>query len=145
MRMRFRIQVLKIMQLRIRIHNTAFNAQHGMYARSTITVQRLIRIHSEQKSPSFIFPKKQKYNTPELTFGLLRACTHSYGQLQAHMSTSEKEKKKIVLRRYQCSGSGARSVCFWASWIRSRDFFLTVRIRISLWILLSSSKNMKKP
>jgi hypothetical protein len=43
---------------------------------------------------SFIHLSKKTKNTPELTFGLLRAGTHSYGQLQAHISTSKKEKKK---------------------------------------------------
>ncbi len=49
----------------------------------------------------------------------------------------------LSLGSHQCCGSGSVGfVCFWASQIRIRIRQSQVRIR--LWILLSSSKNIKK-
>jgi hypothetical protein len=49
----------------------------------------------------------------------------------------------------QCSGSesgsgSTGSTCFWASWIHESEVWIRIRLRIRIWILLSSCKNSKK-
>jgi hypothetical protein len=48
-----------------------------------------------------------------------------------------------------CCGSGSTgSTCFWASWIRIRihqsEVWIRIQIRLRIWILLSSSKKVRK-
>ncbi len=45
----------------------------------------------------------------------------------------------------QCYGSGSvGSVCFWASWIRIRHYFVRIQICIRIRILPSTSKKLRK-